>query len=253
MVEFWARLFFIFIFYSFSGWVIETIRVSLREKRFVNRGFLLGPYCPVYGFGAVSLDILLSKFVAKPVFYFFLAFLIAAVLEYFTSFIMEKIFHARWWDYSDRALNLNGRICAENLLQFAFFGTIVMCFVNRRILTLYYMMMIPLRYFVMLALFLIALGDTIISASLVKKIKSDIKMISKDNTREISEKVRELIKKRNIFHRRLFKAYPGIKLMIKRIQKDKGGQWWLPLIFSEEMPNKLLTFFYQSLYNYRRY
>lgn len=223
MIEFWSRLFFIFIFYSFSGWVVETVRVSLREKKFVNRGFLLGPYCPVYGLGATCLDLMLGRLISRPILYFFLSMLIAALIEYLTSFIMEKVFHARWWDYSDRALNINGRICLENLLQFAFFGTIVMCYVNSKILCIYYAMKVPVRYAVMLILFLIVVCDLVLSASLVKKIRSDIKMLSRDNTIEISEKVRQLIKERSIFYRRLFKAYPGIKLKIKNLKRDKGS------------------------------
>lgn len=214
MAEYLSRLFFIFFVYSVGGWCVETVRVSLKEKMFVNRGFLIGPYCPIYGSGAALLDVTLNYYTNHPFLYFFLSMTFCGILEYVTSYVLEKRFKARWWDYSTRALNINGRVCAENLLQFGFFGTIFMCYVNKTILSKYYMMNESIRHIIMLVLFLIVISDFIVSEILIKKIKSDINGLAKDNTVEISKKVQELIKERNIFHRRMFKAYPGLKLNI---------------------------------------
>ncbi|MCQ2979241.1 MAG: putative ABC transporter permease [Clostridia bacterium] len=225
MIELLSRLFYIFLIYSIGGWVVETIRVSLRNKNFVNRGFLLGPYCPIYGFGAVTLDLLLNNFLDMPIVYFFLSIFVAAILEYFTSYILEKEFNARWWDYSDRALNVNGRICLENLLQFAFFAVVIMCFINKRLLKYYYMFSPSVRHIICLILFIIVFCDFCISFYLTRKVKSDIKFLAKDNTKEVSDKVKELIKHRNIFTRRIFLAYPDLKLSklkekIKEVKDD---------------------------------
>ena len=107
-----------FFMYSFCGWLMETALCSFQEKRFVNRGFLNGPFCPIYGCGIVLILIFLlpvrdgidKLWVAVPVIFAAGAFL-ASVVEYFTSWLMEKLFHARWWDYSHFRFNLNGRIC----------------------------------------------------------------------------------------------------------------------------------------------
>ena len=106
-----SELFLWFFFYSILGWLYESLFCSIfGERRFINRGFLLGPYCPIYGTGAI-----LCWLVLKNNTNIFEVFVIAAVLcsivEYITSYCMEKIFHARWWDYSNMPFQLHGRIC----------------------------------------------------------------------------------------------------------------------------------------------
>ncbi|WP_312280984.1 putative ABC transporter permease [Oscillibacter sp.] len=100
-----------FFFYSFLGWLYESLLCSIfGEHRFINRGFLLGPYCPIYGAGTILSWLVLRN--SKSVFVVFLtAAVLCCALEYVTSYAMEKIFHARWWDYSKMPLNLHGRIC----------------------------------------------------------------------------------------------------------------------------------------------
>ena len=96
-IEKYVLLFFI---YAFLGWIMEVIGKLIQQKKFINRGFLIGPYCPIYGHGAILITILLSRYKANPFILFFMAILICSILEYATSYFMEKIFHARWWDYS---------------------------------------------------------------------------------------------------------------------------------------------------------
>ena len=114
-----------FMFYSFLGWVWETILCSLTEGHFVYRGFLNGPYCPIYGFGAL-IDIALLHWFDNPFLLFLMGALLASVLEYLTSYVMEYYFHARWWDYSEKRFNLNGRICLEGALVFGLFAVILL-------------------------------------------------------------------------------------------------------------------------------
>lgn len=94
------KLFLWFLFYSFCGWVYESILVSILERRPVNRGFLNGPLCPIYGAGAVGAVVVLGQ-VHNPLVVFLLSMVGASILEYVTSWVMEALFHARWWDYSD--------------------------------------------------------------------------------------------------------------------------------------------------------
>ena len=102
-----ATYFLWFMLYSVLGWVWETILCSLTEGHFVYRGFLNGPYCPIYGCGAL-IDIVFLHWIVNPFALFILGALLASTLEYITSYLMETYFHARWWDYSDKRFNLNG-------------------------------------------------------------------------------------------------------------------------------------------------
>lgn len=107
-----------FITYSVVGWIYETILCSVREKRFINRGFLNGPYCPIYGCGAMLDIFLLKPFAGNIVALFFLSMVVCSALEYATSYILEKLFKSRWWDYSNNKFNLNGRICLLGAVVF---------------------------------------------------------------------------------------------------------------------------------------
>ena len=112
-----TEIFLCFIIYSFLGWLWEVILEIFQEHRLVNRGFLNGPYCPIYGAGGLVF-LYAGQLINDPVLLFFIGGAIACVLEYITSYVMEKIFKARWWDYSDWPLNLNGRICLYGFLGF---------------------------------------------------------------------------------------------------------------------------------------
>ena len=99
-----------FTAYSFIGWFIETTYCSIPARKFVYRGFLMGPVCPIYGFGALSVLLILSPFSDQPLLVFFLGLIITSVLEYLVSVLLEKLFKKSWWDYSTKKFNINGRI-----------------------------------------------------------------------------------------------------------------------------------------------
>ena len=103
-----------FFFYSAAGWLVESIYCSVGEKKWINRGFLTGPICPIYGTGAVIFSVCLAPFKDKWYLVFLIGLVLADIVEFITSLIMEKLFHARWWDYSDRFLNIQGRICFKH-------------------------------------------------------------------------------------------------------------------------------------------
>ena len=127
--------FLIFIMFSVVGWISEVLYVGIfHEHKFVNRGFLHGPLCPVYGFGGVVI-LLLPPFLYQtwlPL--FFSSMILCTAVEYLVSWIMEKTFHARWWDYSHYKFNINGRICLLNSVLFGFLGLGVIRFVYPQIL-----------------------------------------------------------------------------------------------------------------------
>ena len=113
--------FLLFLTYSCLGWIMEVIVTYPDTKKFVNRGFLIGPYCPIYGYCSIAMILLLNN-VKSNILLFLLCIIVCSIGEYATSYIMEKMFHARWWDYSKHKFNLNGRICLSNCLAFGVLG-----------------------------------------------------------------------------------------------------------------------------------
>lgn len=111
--------------YSFLGWVWESCYVSVKEKRLVNRGFVTGPVCTIYGFGAVSVYLILKP-VSGNLFWLYLGgVIVPTLLEYITAVLMEHIFHTSWWDYSHNKYNFQGRICLGASLGWGIFSIIL--------------------------------------------------------------------------------------------------------------------------------
>lgn len=120
-----TTIFIWFILYSILGWIYETIFCSVKTLKWDNRGMLIGPYCPIYGVGAV-LDVLVCGGLPNYTAVFFTCMFGSAVLEYSTSYTTEKLFHAVWWDYSNLPLNIKGRICLPCSIGFGAAGLIVL-------------------------------------------------------------------------------------------------------------------------------
>lgn len=114
-----------FIVYAFLGWVCEDIYCGIGKRKFINRGFLYGPYCPIYGFGALLVIYPLLMVSKHPIVVFIFGMVLTSILEYITSFVMEKLFATRWWDYSTYPFNINGRICLQNSLLFGLMALVV--------------------------------------------------------------------------------------------------------------------------------
>ena len=202
--------FLLFFTYAVLGWIMEVTLKLISEKRFINRGFLIGPYCPIYGYGVLLITILLKKYQEDIVATFIFSILICGTLEYFTSYFMEKIFHARWWDYSQRKFNINGRICLETLIPFGIMGCLIIYITNPVLLNLIGKIpAIPLNILSAI-LFICYVVDNIISGKIVSNLK-EISSNVKDNTEEISQKVKNIISKKSVLHRRLVQAFPNIK------------------------------------------
>lgn len=114
-----------FFFYSFLGWLWETIYCSLKAKKFQYRGFLVGPYCPIYGTGVLVLLFFLIPLKDNIPVLFAVAFLVMSAIEYIVSYILEKLFHTRWWDYSKEKFNINGRVALKPSLFWATMSVLI--------------------------------------------------------------------------------------------------------------------------------
>lgn len=109
------------VLYSVVGWIYETSICSFDQRKYVRRGFLYGPYCPIYGFGAV-LDIMILGKLENPIQLFFGGAVLACLLEYFTAWLLESLFHSKWWDYSKWKFNIKGRVCVIGAVVFGMFS-----------------------------------------------------------------------------------------------------------------------------------
>ncbi|MBP3635765.1 MAG: putative ABC transporter permease [Bacilli bacterium] len=207
-----AFLFILFIMYSFVGWSIEVVGILITKGKFVNRGFLLGPYCPVYGFGGILMVLLLSRYIDDVITLFIMCILLFSILEYITSFIMEKLFNARWWDYTKYKFNINGRICLETMVPFGFCGIFFMYVVNPFLISLINKIPDVILIITSLILFVLLVIDISISSNTMIKIKGTIKNVKKDNTEEITNKVKELIMQKGYIKNRIIKAFPKLKV-----------------------------------------
>lgn len=114
-----------FFIYSFLGWVWETFYVSIKHGEFINRGFINGPFCTIYGFGAISVYLILKPIEDNLLFLFLGGIVVATLLEYITAVLMESIFHTSWWDYSDNKFNFQGRICLGASLGWGVFTVLL--------------------------------------------------------------------------------------------------------------------------------
>lgn len=118
-------LFYNFFLYCFFGWIYESCFVSIKKKTWVNRGFLNGPIIPIYGAGATIVYIFIAPFHDSAVLVFVVGFIIATLLEFVTSYVMEKLFHAKWWDYTHYKYNIKGRICLTASLFWGFLSILM--------------------------------------------------------------------------------------------------------------------------------
>lgn len=103
----------VYLIYAIIGWCMEVIYAAVDDGKFVNRGFLNGPVCPIYGFGGSIVVACLYGLRGNGLIEFVGAFFLASILEYITGFLLEKIFHEHWWDYSDKPLNIKGYVCLK--------------------------------------------------------------------------------------------------------------------------------------------
>lgn len=215
--------FLLFMIYAILGWCMEVTCKLIQYKRFINRGFLIGPYCPIYGYGAILITFLLKKYTNDPIALFFMAIIICGTLEYLTSYFMEKIFKARWWDYSQKKFNINGRVCLNTIIPFGLLGLFIMYVSNPFFISKIEMlpqMWLSILFWVLLAIYIV---DNIVSGIVIRYVKKTEKIVGKDldNTEEITKKVKEVLQSKSALHRRLLNAYPSLETVKIKIKAKK--------------------------------
>ena len=213
--------FLVFMIYSILGWCIEVITKLVETKKFINRGFLIGPYLPIYGFGAIVITLLLQRYENDLIVLFIFSILICSILEYFTSFIMEKIFCTRWWDYSTKKFNINGRICLRTMIPFGLLGVIMIKYINPLLINVcksYNSFSLNIVFAITLLVFML---DIIVSSVILLSFRKENKLLVGDNTEKMSKKVYSKIKKLGWPYKRLLKAFPNLRHISKIIDNSR--------------------------------
>ena len=172
----------------------------------------MGPWCPIYGFGAVFISLLLSRHAEDPLAVFGLAILICGILEYSTSYMMEKIFHARWWDYSTKRFNLNGRVCADTLLPFGLLGLLLVYAITPVMFSCFDLLSETMIQIICLSLSLLFLADITISTTTLVKIRVHAGKLNGDSTEKITNEVRSVLAEKSALVRRMMRAFPEARL-----------------------------------------
>lgn len=234
-----ATYFIYFIIIAICGWMMEVTLQLVQKHKFSDRGFLIGPYCPIYGCGAILITLFLTKLEEYPLALFSVTILVCGVLEYFTSYIMEKIFHARWWDYSENRFNINGRVCLETIIPFGILGLALIYIVNPFIFD--NLAKVPENILNIIAIIIAVIFaiDNLVSFKVISNVRSATKKFDeenpKDNTEEISQKVKEFLKNKSFLNRRLVNAFPKLTATLKE-HSEKIKQKTAEM--KEELTNK---------------
>ena len=171
MIDYLAIYFFV---YSFIGYICEVLYCSIPQKRFVNRGFLYGPWLPIYGFGGLIVVIFLDPLSSYPIAVFIFAFLLTSVLEYFTSWLLEKLFSVKLWDYSKHRVNINGRVCLLNSTLFGLLGLFAEYIVQPGIDRLIAFLPDTLKHYAALLIVALVASDTVLSVVKMKAFKDAV-------------------------------------------------------------------------------
>ncbi len=235
-------LIWIFIIYAFVGWCLEIVITTIQDGKYTNRGFLIGPFCPIYGFGVVGVLAILSPVRHNLLLFFLGSMLLATILELFVGYMLEKFFSQKWWDYKDEPFNFKGYICLWASVSWGLACTFMAYVLQPLVNNFIHWMPIKIGIILILIIGLVILVDLIITLFALYKIKKKIFILNEIgkkiellsyaigqnisdgtvNVMKINEKNLQEIEKlkqkyhivltdKTIGYKRILKAYPHLK------------------------------------------
>lgn len=180
-----------FIIYSFFGWVMESVIKTVVQRKPINSGFLYGPFCPIYGFGAIIMFLFLNNFKDNLILLFIIGFFVLSSWEYIVGWLLEKTFHTKYWDYTNNKFNIKGRVCLMNSLFWGFLGVVFTKYIHP--FTMEKIDIINTNELILYTIILSAIMiiDMIISIIKVNNININLEKL-KEVTNSIKEKIDEL-------------------------------------------------------------
>lgn len=252
------QIVFFFFIYAFLGWCTEVIYACVNSGKFVNRGFLNGPYCPIYGFGVVAVVMCIYPVKDNLPVLFFGSVILTTALEFVTGFILEKIFNEKWWDYSDEHFNIKGYICLKFSLMWGLACIIVVRVIHPLIIK--FVDFVPRLIGIIIISVLSAgiLSDIIITVLAIMKIRKNIRLIQSisdemrnisdftgekiydkvstimekneeykekisekcQHLEEIKEKYKNITESKGIINKRIEKAFPKLKINTRKTFRE---------------------------------
>lgn len=231
------NLFLYFIIYSVIGWIYESILCSITGKKLVNRGFLNGPLCPIYGSGAMVILLVFYGQDTALLPLFLSSMILTSVVEYITSVLLEVFFNAKWWDYTDRPFNIHGRVYLTGALVFATLSVVLIRYIHPFMISIIDGLSSNTVILLSISISLIFLYDIYITVTHVLQLKTrlstarqeidrllkegairmeELKVLLQDRIEDTiiyTDKVKALFEKGRYQNRRLFKAFPQLKPM----------------------------------------
>lgn len=213
-----SLLFMKFILFSVIGYVAEMIFCAIIDKRITNRGFFCGPIIPIYGVGSLALIWILKPFMHNVFLVILLGMVVTGAIEYITSYVLEKIFHNKWWDYSEEKFNINGRICLKNLICFGLGSPIILYILNPYITDFLLQVKDKVLMGTAIVLFIIFVLDVVYSCLVAYNLRNRI-IIVEDLKNE------KLARIPGMLERMLSKRVKGIRRYPKRLLKAFPTLW----------------------------
>lgn len=266
-----------FVIYSLVGWCSEVTYATLESGKFINRGFLNGPVCPIYGFGIILVVICLTPLKEHILILFAGSILLTTALEYITGFVLEKIFHEQWWDYSEFPFNIKGYVCLKFSILWGIACVLVMNVIHPFICRVIASVPMKIGRSVLTVLLVLFAVDTAVTIAAILNLKKRLRLVEeiggklkafsngvgdnitdgllgvlekgeewkesiaqftqhqdkkeglekkKKELEELKEKYKALRKKMNRIQKRLYFAFPKLKLdrYITFLDKKKKGK-----------------------------
>ena len=204
------RLIIYLLIYSFIGWILESTYKTILQKRFVNSGFLSGPFCPIYGFGALIMYLSLKDVQNSYIILFLFGMIMLSIFEYVVGLFLEIVFKTKYWDYSENKFNIHGRVCLKNSLYWGILGIIFMKVIHPFIEKI--IIWVPEKYLVIFMIIgvLYLVSDTI--STIVRLVKINVKLTKLEN---LAQDIKNRIEAINV---KTAGRYEAIK-RIQRVQK----------------------------------
>ena len=240
-------LFYYFTIYSFMGWCLETVYSTIIKKEFVNRGFLNGPFCPIYGFGIVSIIVLLNPIENNYIFLFVGSVFLTSIVEYITGYILETTFNSTWWDYSDEPYNLQGRICLSFSIIWGFIAIFILKVIHPHII--YLVNLIPAKhgtifFYITLIYFFIDFTITIITIFKLRSLLYQLNKVYSELTDKLSDFKLNLGNPKNIpeLKIKLDQLIASTEIKMSKKKSDitniiKELKWRYDSLFIKKRPN----------------
>lgn len=227
-----------FFFYGFVGWCAEVAFAAVRQGKFVNRGFLNGPICPIYGIGVSLIIALLDGYKENLVLLYLASAVLVTLLEWITGFLLEKLFHHRWWDYSGMPFNIGGYVCPLFSMIWGLACVIVVHFLHPPIRRCISWLPKWIGVLLLIVLGLVLLADLYVTVAGIFKfnrrlermeaLAGDLRKVfnqigeniyqnmmegkeKQEKLKEAKEKYKALLEKSSKFDRRLLKAFPKLR------------------------------------------